>query len=133
MEAPAMQCWRGVSILCFDVGTVCAHLISLFWAQPYGCWLLAADHKVDVILCAEAVGHGAQEAVCIRRQVNTSESGLEVQDGADERWVLMGEAIVFLTSPSRSLDIVEGATWLTPGCLVSLQDGQLGGASQFSE
>ena len=99
-----------------------AYLVGLLGGEPHGRGLLAADHEVDVVLSPEAVSHRAQEAVGIGRQVNTSKSGLEVQDGADERRVLMGKAVVFLTSPGRSLNVVERAAWLTPCCFVSLPE-----------
>lgn len=45
------------------------------------------------------MGEGAEEGVCIRREVDTGSGRFEIQDRADEGRVLVGKTIMFLTSP----------------------------------
>lgn len=94
--------------------------VRILRTQPYRRRLLTAHHQVDVILRAQAVGHSAQEAVSIRREVDTRQLGLQVEHGADERRVLMRETIVLLPCPCRSLDVVQRADVLPPGRLMRL-------------
>lgn len=51
--------------------------------------------------------NSSQECVCVRRQVNASCCWLQLQYRADERWVLVGEAIMFLACPSTCFDVVD--------------------------
>jgi hypothetical protein len=61
----------------------------------------------------------AEEAVGVRRQVYTRGLSLEVQDGSDERGVLVRETVVFLASPGAGLDVVDGAEVASPFGLAS--------------
>lgn len=89
--------------------------VGLLRREPHRSGLLATDHQVHIVLRAQTVCDCRQEAVGIRRQVHPSKLGLEIEDGANERRVLVREAVVFLSRPSRGLDIVERATRLAPG------------------
>lgn len=93
------------------------YAVSFIWRQPHRCRLFAADHEIDVVLGAEAMGDGRQETIRVGGKVDTRELGLEIQDGTDEGRVLMGESIMLLAGPCRGFKVVEGATRLTPGCL----------------
>lgn len=96
------------------------YAISLFRAQPHRRRLLAAHHQVDVVLRAQAMRYRREEAVGIRREVDASESRLEVEHRADKRRVLVREAVVLLTSPRRRFDVVKRAYILTPSRFVCL-------------
>jgi len=65
--------------------------------------------------------HCGQESVCIRRQVDPSGGGLELEHGADEGWVLVGEAIVLLAGPGAGFDVVDTANGAMPRGLLSLE------------
>ena len=103
-----------------DRGKRRAYLVGLLGGEPHGCGLLAADHEVDVVLGPQTVRHRAQEAVGIRGEVDASELGLEVEDGADEAGVLVREPVVLLPRPGGGLDVVERAARLAPCRLVCL-------------
>ena len=66
------------------------------------------------------MSHRAEEAVGIRRQVDTRKLGLEIEDSADEGWVLVRETVMLLTGPGRRLNIIERTDWLTPVSLMGL-------------
>ena len=66
------------------------------------------------------MGHRAQEAIGIRRQVYSSECRFEIKNGADEGGVLVRETVMLLTRPGRSLNIIERTDWLTPVSLMGL-------------
>ena len=100
----------------------CAYPVGLLGGEPHGRGLLAADHEVDVVLGPQAVRHRAQEAVGIGRQVHARELGLEVEDGADERRVLVRETVVLLPRPGGGLEVVEGSARLAPWGLVRLRN-----------
>jgi hypothetical protein len=63
--------------------------------------VLARDHEVDVMTAAQAVIHYRQQAVCIRRKINTHDLGLLVHDVVDETGILVGEAVVVLAPETR--------------------------------
>jgi hypothetical protein len=44
------------------------------------------------------VVEGREEGVGVWREVDTRGLGFEVQDGADERWILVRETVVFLAT-----------------------------------
>ena len=94
--------------------------VRLLRREPHRRRLLRSNHQVDVVLGTQAVRDGAQEAVGVRRQVNARKLRLEIENGTDEAWILMREAIVLLAGPSRCLDIVQGADVLTPRSFVRL-------------
>lgn len=64
--------------------------------------------------------HRGQESVCVGWQVDTSGGGLELEHGADERWVLVGEAIVLLAGPGAGFDVVDAAHGAMPTRLEGL-------------
>ena len=90
-----------------DTGTGAAMNLRLLRAEPNSRGVLRADHKVDVIFRVDAMSDRAQEAVGVRWEVDTSGVSFEIEDGPDERRVLMGETVVLLTSPGRCLEVVE--------------------------
>ena len=99
-------------------------MVSLLRGQPHWRRLLAPHHQIDIVFSTQAMRDGGQETICIGREVHARKLGLEVQDGADEGRVLMRETIVLLPCPSGSLNVVEGATGLAPGCLGCLGRGK---------
>jgi hypothetical protein len=58
--------------------------------------VFARDHDVDIMTAAQAVVHHRQQAVCVRRKVNTHDLGLLVHDVVDETGILVREAVVIL-------------------------------------
>jgi hypothetical protein len=46
------------------------------------------------------------QAYSIRREINSCSVRLQVEYSTDERWILVRESIMFLSSPSASLDVV---------------------------
>lgn len=60
--------------------------------------------------------HRAQETISIGWQINSCKLRFQGQYCANETWILVGEPVMFLTSPSRRLDVVQRTTWevLTP-------------------
>ena len=81
--------------------------LSFLWAKPNSRGVFRTDHEVDIVLRVDAVSDRAQETVGIWREVNASSVSLEIEDGADERRVLVRETVVFLTSPGGGLKVVE--------------------------
>nr|WP_281412215.1 hypothetical protein [Miltoncostaea marina] len=69
--------------------------------------LLARHHDVDVLAAAQAVIDHRQQRVGVRRQVDTDDLGLLVDDVVDEPGVLMGEAVVILAPHVRGQQVVE--------------------------
>lgn len=66
------------------------------------------------------MGEGGEEGVCVWGKVDAGGVGFEVQDGADEGGILMGEAVVFLSGPGTCFDVVDAADVFAPGSLTSL-------------
>lgn len=58
--------------------------------------------------------HGRKEAIRIGRKVDARHLGLQIEHRPDERGVLVRETIVFLASPGRSFDVIDGAHILPP-------------------
>lgn len=58
--------------------------------------------------------HSGEECVGVWRQINASSVRLQVEDSADERWVLVGKAIVLLPRPGAGLDIVDATYSVVP-------------------
>jgi hypothetical protein len=63
---------------------------------------------------------GGQECVGVWRQVHSGSVRLQVEDCANERGVLMAEAIVLLSGPGTGLDIVDAADIPSPGGFLGL-------------
>lgn len=59
-------------------------MMSFFGRQPDRGRLLASDHQIYVVLGPQTMRHRRQEAVRIRREVDSGEFGFKVKDGADE-------------------------------------------------
>ena len=97
-----------------------AHPIGLFRRQPNRSRVLAPHHQIDVILRPQTMGHRGQETVRIRRQVHSRHRRLEVEHRADEGRVLMGKPIMFLSSPSGRLDVIDRSNILPPRCFLRL-------------
>lgn len=64
--------------------------------------------------------HCCQERVGVGWEVHSRGGGFQLQDCADEGWVLVGEAIVFLTGPGTGFDVVDAADRFMPSSLTSL-------------
>lgn len=73
-----------------------------------GLRLLGADHEVGVVGGVQAVGDGGEEGVGVGGEVDAGGLRLEVEHGADEGRVLVGEAVVLLSRPGAGFDVVEG-------------------------
>ena len=61
-----------------------------------------------------------EKRVGIWRQINASSIWLQVEDGADEGWVLVGKPIVLLSGPGTGLNIVDAAYVVVPFCFPGL-------------
>ena len=75
--------------------------------QPLRRRVFARDHDVDVMAAAQAVVHHRQQAVGIRRKVNTHDLGLLVHDVVDETGILVREAVVILAPDMRGQQVVK--------------------------
>jgi hypothetical protein len=62
---------------------------------------------------------GGEETICIGREINSFDTGFQVENGADERGVLMTEPVMFLTCPGTSFDVIETSDILSPGTLMT--------------
>ena len=91
-----------------DAGTRSGVDLSLLRAEPNSRGMLRTNHQVNVVFRVDTMSDRAQEAVGIRREVDTSGVSLEIENSADERRVLMREPVVFLTSPGGGFEVVEG-------------------------
>jgi hypothetical protein len=60
------------------------------------------------------VRHRAEETVGIGRKIDACPFRLEIEQGADERRILMGKPVVLLASPCRSFEVVDGTDWAAP-------------------
>ena len=74
--------------------------------QPVRRRVFAGDHDVDVMTAAQAMIHHRQQAVCIRRKVNSNDLGLLVHDQIDETGILVSEPVVILAPDMRSQQVV---------------------------
>jgi hypothetical protein len=61
-----------------------------------------------------------EECVCVGWEVDSGSVSLEIEDGADEGWVLMGETVVLLAGPGTGFDIVDAADRTVPLGFVGL-------------
>ena len=66
------------------------------------------------------MGKGGKEGIGIWGEVNTSGARFEVQNGANEGRILVGESIMLLTRPGASFEVVDAAYVLSPGSLPGL-------------
>src|SRR5450759_979017 len=73
----------------------------LLHGQPVGRGLLAGHDDVDVVAAPQAVVRDRQHRVGVRRQIDSDDLGLLVDDDIDKARVLMGEAVVVLTPDQR--------------------------------
>jgi hypothetical protein len=64
---------------------------------------------------------GGQECVGVWRQVYSGSVRLQVENCANERGILMTEAIVLLSGPGTGLDIVDAADVPSPGGFLGLR------------
>lgn len=69
--------------------------------------LLVGNNYVDVVDRAEAVVHGAQQAVGIRRQVDADDIRRFVGDHVEKTWILVCKAVVILTPYGAGEEDVE--------------------------
>jgi hypothetical protein len=58
--------------------------------------------------------NSGQEGVGVWWQIHAGSIGLQLQHRADERWILMGEAIVFLACPGARFDVVDATDSSVP-------------------
>lgn len=64
--------------------------------------------------------HCCQEGVCVGWEVDSCGGGFQLQDGADEGWILVGETVVLLTGPGAGFDVVDTGDRAVPCGLASL-------------
>ena len=102
-----------------DADALSAVLYGLLHSQPLWTRMFGGDDDVHVVAGADAVVKAAQQAVCIRRQVQADNVGLLVGDVVEEAGVLMREAVVILLPDVGGEDVVERRDLLTPGELVA--------------
>ncbi len=74
--------------------------------EPLRRRVFARDDHIDVMAAAQAMVDYRQQAVGIRRKVNTHDLGLLIDDVVDETGVLVGEAVVILAPDMRGQQIV---------------------------
>lgn len=74
--------------------TLGAVLNSSIDAEVLEMQLLIGNDYVDVVLALEAVIHGREETVTIRRKVDTYDLWALVGNDVKEAWILMREAVV---------------------------------------
>lgn len=53
------------------------------------------------------MGKGREECVCVWGEIDASGCGLKVENSANKRRVLVGETIMFLTSPGAGFDVID--------------------------
>lgn len=99
-----------------DATTAATMGFCFCWGEPNGLGLFGPDNEVDVILRPEAVAEGAEEGVGVGRQVDAGHLRFEVEHGADEGRILVGEAVMFLPGPGGGFDVVDAADIFAPGC-----------------
>src|SRR4029077_3422211 len=75
--------------------------------EPLRSGLLTHHDHVDVVAAPQAVVSDRQQAVGIRRQINSYDFGLFVDHVIDEAWILMGETVMVLPPYVRAQKIVQ--------------------------
>ena len=63
--------------------------------------------EVSEILGGERRKRILGNAYCVWREVYAGRTGLEIEDGSDEGRVLVGEAVVLLSSPRAGFNVVD--------------------------
>ena len=66
------------------------------------------------------MSYRGEKRIRVWGKIDSGGVGLQVEDCADERGVLVGETIMLLTSPGASLKIVDAADIFPPGCFTCL-------------
>ena len=69
--------------------------------------MFAGNDDIDVVPASQAVIHGGQQAVGIRRQIHADDLGFLVHDMIDEARILVGEAVVILSPDMGGQQIVQ--------------------------
>lgn len=92
---------------------------GLFHRQPLRAWLLASDDDIDVVAAAQTVIGNGQQRVGIRRQIDTHDFRLLVDDVIDEARILVAEAVVVLAPDMGTQEIVQRPDGPAPGDLVA--------------
>ena len=87
---------------------------GLLHGQPLRQRVLARDDHVDVVPAAQAVVEHRQEAVGVRRKINSYDVRLLVDHMIEEAGVLMGEAIMVLLPDMRRQEVVQGRDLAPP-------------------
>lgn len=60
------------------------------------------------------MSRGGKEGVCVRGKVNAGCIWFEIEYGADEGGVLVGEAVVFLSGPGAGFEVIDAAYIFSP-------------------
>ena len=92
---------------------------GLLHGQPLRPRMLGGHDDVDIVPAADAVVKAAQEAVCVRRQIDAHDVGLLIRHVVKEAGVLVREAVVVLLPHVRGEHVVERGDVLPPGQLVA--------------
>jgi len=82
--------------------------------------LLVGDNDVDVALAGQAVVHGAEKTIPVRRKVDPDDFGGLVGDDVEESGVLVGEAVVVLTPYGAGKEDVQAGYFYAPVYFVAL-------------
>lgn len=61
------------------------------------------------------MSRGGKEGVSVGGKINAGCIRFEIEDGADEGGVLVGKAVVFLSSPGTGFNVVDAADIFSPG------------------
>jgi len=87
--------------------------------QPLREGVFAGDDNVDVMSAAQAMIENGEQTVRVRRQINTHDVGLLIDDVVQEAGVLMCEAVVILLPDVRGEQIIQRRDFSTPRQLQS--------------
>ena len=68
--------------------------------------MFARDHDIYIMAASKAVVNYRQQAVCIRRKVNTHNRSLFIHYMVNETWVLVCEAVMVLAPDMRSQQVI---------------------------
>lgn len=58
--------------------------------------------------------HCGKEAIRIGRKIHARQLGLQIKYRPNERWILMRETIMLLSSPGGGFDVIDRAHVLSP-------------------
>ena len=81
--------------------------------------MLGGHDDVDIVPAADAVVKAAEQAVCVRRQIDAHDVGLLIRYVVEEAGVLVREAVVVLLPHVRGEHVVERGDVLPPRKLVT--------------